>query len=148
MRTYWQSRMASGSQRRNRDICLTNNGHALKCQQMSKSSRAETRVWMLRVSFSSVGFQLLGVTIVILLSELSLDKLILCLTTIRQSTTPLCCDNWNRDSSRFVCIGCTHTFLLLRRNYLSHIKLRKKQARIIYVFSLNLTYQLMHFYIQ
>lgn len=77
----------------------------------------------------------MGVTVVILLLELNLEKLILYLTTIRQSTTPLCCDHRNRDSSLFVRIGCTHTFLLLRRNRLSHIQLRKKQGRIIYVCS-------------
>jgi hypothetical protein len=40
---------------------------------------------MSRVSFLPVGFQLLGVTVVILRSELDLEKLIVYLTTIRQS---------------------------------------------------------------
>jgi hypothetical protein len=128
MRTYRQSLVASGSQRRNRNICLTNKGRARKCQQMSRDGRAETKVWMPRIPFSSVGFQLLGVTVVILRSELSLEKLILYLPTIRQSTTPLCCDHRKRDSSLFVSFACTHTSLFLRRNCLSHIQLRKKKT--------------------
>ena len=36
LRTYRQSRVTPGSKRRNRDICLSNNGHARKYRQMSR----------------------------------------------------------------------------------------------------------------
>ena len=36
--------MTSGSQRRDRDICLSNNGHALKCQQMSRVESSRDKI--------------------------------------------------------------------------------------------------------
>jgi len=134
MRTYRQSLVASGSQRRNRDICLANKGYARKCQQVSRVELSRNK------SLDASSFIVASRVPVIGRDGCDFafgvefrKKLILYLPAFRQSTTPLCCDHRKRDSSLFVSIACTHTSLFLRHNCLSHIQLRKKNKQDLFM---------------